>query len=152
MTFVDWLQLTQTICVVGAFIGLIVQLRFTAKAVRADAYQGLVAQVEALHDRISQSEDAAILKEAIAPGSDVPPRQLVFALSLLNVLESAHFQYTSGVIPSHLWYGWQEQMGAYFKMPFFREMWASHRTAYNETFRKLLDDAAARPYSSDARR
>jgi hypothetical protein len=150
LTFGDWMQLTQTVCVVGALIGLVAQLRFTAKVVRADAYQGLVAQVEALHERIAgQTEDAQILKEAIAPKLDIHPRQLVLALSLLNLLESAHFQYTSGVIPSPLWQGWQQQMDSYFKLPFFREVWERNRAAYNPDFRALLDAAAARAASYD---
>lgn len=144
MTLTDWLQIVQTFCVVGALVGLVIQLRFTANTARAAAYQSLVAQLEALHDRLYHSDDADVLKEAILPHVDVTPRQMVLALSLLNLLESAHFQYALGVIPQQLWLGWQDQIAAYFKMPFFREIWQANRHAYNVDFRVLIDEAQAR--------
>jgi hypothetical protein len=148
VTLSDWLQLVQTFCVVGALVGLVIQLRFTANTSRAAAYQSLVAQLEALHDRLYQSDDADILKEAILPHVDVTPRQMVLALSLLNLLESAHFQHALGVIPRELWLGWQDQITAYFKMPFFRDVWRANRHAYNVDFRALVDEAQARSISA----
>ncbi|HEV7570293.1 MAG TPA: hypothetical protein VGQ21_02245 [Thermoanaerobaculia bacterium] len=140
----DWLQLVQTVCLLGAFVGLIVQLRFTAKIAKAAAYQSLVSQLESLHDRLYTSDDAQVLKDAMAPDVDVSPRQMVLALSLLNLLESAHFQYGLGVIPKKLWAGWQDQISTFFKMPFFRKIWRANRAAYNKSFRVLLDEADAR--------
>jgi hypothetical protein len=140
----EWLQLVQTVCLIGAFVGLIIQLRFTAKIAKAAAYQNLVSQIELLHDRLYSSEDAQALKDALAPNVDVSPRQMVLALSLLNLLESAHFQHVLGVIPSGLWAGWRDQISSYFKMPFFRKVWRANRQAYNSDFRSLVDEADGR--------
>lgn len=150
MSFTEWLQIVQTLCVIGALVGLIIQLRFTANTARAAAYQSLVSQLESLHDRLYESEDAHILKQAIAPNVDVSPRQMVLALSLLNLLESAHFQHVLQVIPEDMWVGWRDQIAAYFKMPFFRDVWHANRQSYNPDFRALVDAAEARSKSITA--
>lgn len=149
MGWTDWLDLIRTACVVGAFLGLIIQIRLAAKAMRAGAYQGVVSQVEGLHERLSMSEEAATFKAAIAPNAEATPQQILLALSLLNLLENAHFQYRSGIIPKRLWRGWQEQMNVYFRIPFFQEVWQANSTSYNERFRILMEKAK-RSSPSDA--
>ncbi len=144
MALAQWLDIIQTACVVFALVGLIVQLNLAARTAKAAAYQSVVTQLQSFHDRLSDSEDAQLLKEALAPNLDITPREMVFALSLLNLLESAHFQHAQGVIPRELWSGWQDQIAVYFRLPFFQEFWRRNRDSYNAKFRAVMDVAETR--------
>ena|ERR1043165_284424 len=145
MTLGDVSQLIQSIGVITAIVGLIIQLRISVNGMRGAAYQALVTQVEALHERLASSpETAQSFKEALAGGIDTGPEQLLISLSLLNVLESAHFQHVHRVIPKELWQGWEDQIVIYLGIPSFAAIWENNRMSYNPRFRKVVDGAKAK--------
>ena len=109
----DWFELIALVAVVGSLIAVVVELRQTQTAMRAQAYQarafdGIEWNFELAKDEALRSMQARLNDPDFAP-TTLNESELDLAKYLMTIvridLDNEHFQFQSGFLDSGFYYG-----------------------------------------------
>jgi hypothetical protein len=150
----DWFELTALVAVVGSLIAVVVELRQTQTAMRAQAYQarafdGMDWNMDLAKDESIRSMQARLESTDFDPAT-LSQSELAIAERLMTIvridLDNEHFQYQSGLLDSGFYHGetiyWIKQAA-----PIWREIGGKEpRPAFRaEVDRILADDSIVVP-------
>lgn len=109
----DWFELIALIAVVGSLLALVVELRQTQVALRAQAYQarafdGIGWNMELAQDAVIRDIQERLDDPAFDPAS-LESSEWSIAKRLINIvridLDNEHYQFQSGFLDSGFYYG-----------------------------------------------
>jgi hypothetical protein len=109
----DWMELIALITVVGSLMALVVELRQTQLALRAQAYQarafdGIAWNMEFAKDASIRDMQDRFYEPDFDPAS-MDPSELSIAKRLITIvridLDNEHYQFQSGLLDESFYYG-----------------------------------------------
>jgi hypothetical protein len=109
----DWFELIALVAVIGSLIAVVVELRQTQTAMRAQAYQarafdGIEWNMELAKDESLRSMQARLDSADFDPAT-LSQSELSLAKRLMTIvridLDNEHFQYQSGLLDPGFYYG-----------------------------------------------
>ncbi len=155
MTLVELTQLLGGFGVIASLIYVAIQIRNSARAVRASAYQQLALTTASQWDMLFGSDELCTL---VLKGCDnfatltrvEKSRFRFFLMSVIRRFENGWFQHKIGTLKSGDWQAIAADMDSLFTLPGTQAAWPLIKTRSNPEFRAFVDEIVRRQAATAA--